>query len=214
MPIQQKPLLIPKINLIPKDPFYETLIGKVMVWSIQVGRYIIVFTEIIVIMSFASRFKLDRDLTDLTAQVTQKKAIVQSFGDVEPRTRAIQEKIAITKRLLMDTTAVFYLDKVTSRIPSGIELTQLTLEPTFLNFSGKANSSNVLAGLIVALQQEKAFAGVSVDRISSGDANDPSVQFAIKLTLPRSENSTSPDIQSSQQASPTLEDPGVEQTVQ
>lgn len=200
MPIQQKPLVVPKINLMPKDPFYDTLIGKIMVWAIQVGRYIIVFTEIIVIMSFASRFKLDRDLTDLTGQVTQKKAIVQSFGDVESRTRAIQEKISTVEKLVSDTNAVFYLDRVTARIPAGIELTQLTYEPTFLNFSGKASSSNILAGLIVALQQEKAFAAVSVDRISSGDANDPSVQFAIKLALPRSE--TEPVATDSEQPKP------------
>ncbi|MEP7166893.1 MAG: PilN domain-containing protein [Candidatus Woesebacteria bacterium] len=185
MAYKPQTLVIPKINLIPRDPFYETTIGKIMVWAIQVGRYIIIFTEIIVIMSFASRFKLDRDLTDLTAKVTQKKAIVESFGDIEARTRTIQDKIATTQKLLADGTAMFYLDKVTARIPSGIELTQLTLDPGTLTFSGKAVNSNVLAAMIVALQQEPAFTSVSVDKISSGQANDPNVSFAIKLTIPQ-----------------------------
>lgn len=178
-----------------------------MVWSIQVGRYIIVFTEIIVIMSFASRFKLDRDLTDLTSQITQKKSIVNSFGDVETRTRQIQDKIAAVTTLVSDKNAVYYLDKLTTRIPTGIELTQLTYDGGTLSFSGKANTSGSLAGLIASLQEERSFSGVSVERINSGDANDPTVQFSMKISLPTplatpdaAANTTSPS-----QSSPTVE---------
>ncbi len=181
---QQSTVIIPKINLIPKDPFYDTLLGKIMVWSIQVGRYIIVFTEIIVIMSFASRFKLDRDLTDLTSEVTQKKSIVASFGDVETRTRQIQEKIAAIQKLVDDKNALFYLEKFSRRIPSGISLTQLTYEGSLISFAGKADTSGTLASLIASLQQEQAFSGVSVERINSGDANDPTVQFSMRINLP------------------------------
>lgn len=187
MAYKPKVLVVPKINLIPRDPFYETTIGKIMVWAIQVGRYIIVFTEIIVIMSFASRFKLDRDLTDLTAKVTQKRAIVESFGDIESRTRTMQEKISIASKLISDSTAMFYVDKLSARIPNGIELDQLTLDPGTLTFAGKATNSNVLAAMILSLQQEPAFAGVTVNKIASGQANDPSVTFSIKLILPQKE---------------------------
>lgn len=180
----QTTVVVPKINLIPKDPFYDTLIGKIMVWSIQVGRYIIVFTEIIVIMSFASRFKLDRDLTDLTAQITQKKSIVASFGDVETRTRQIQEKIATIQTLVTDKNAIYFLDKLTNRIPTGVELSQLVYDGNALSFSGRANTSGNLASLIASLQEEPSFSSVSVERINSGDANDPTVQFSIKIALP------------------------------
>lgn len=192
---QQSGVIIPKINLIPKDPFYDTPIGKVMVWSIQVGRYIIVFTEIIVIMSFASRFKLDRDLTDLTANVTQKKSIVASFGDVETRTRQIQDKIATIQKLVTDKNAVYYLDTLTRRIPSGIALTQLTYQDSALSFSGKADNSAALAGLIASLQQEQNFT-VAVERINSGDANDPTVQFSMRINLPVSANIKDKPVQS------------------
>ncbi len=174
---------IPKINLIPKDPFYESLIGKIMVWAIQVGRYIIVFTEIIVIMSFASRFKLDRDLTDLTARVTQKRAIVDSFGDVESRTRLIQKKIQTAKDIMEDSKAMMYLDKLSARIPAGVQLTQLAYDETQLSFDGRATNSLSFAQLVQALQQETLFRGVSVDKITSGEANDPGITFAIKLSL-------------------------------
>ncbi len=194
MPIQPRPVSVPKINLLPRDPFYDTLIGKIMVWSIQVGRYIIVFTEIIVIMSFASRFKLDRDLTDLTAEVTQKKSIVASFGDVETRTRKVQEKISTVSKLISEKNAVYYFEKLTKRIPAGVELTQMTFQPGSLSFTGKANNSGVLAGLIVALKQEPEFT-VSVDRINSAGGNDPSVDFSMKIEIPGAQETKNQPVQ-------------------
>jgi Tfp pilus assembly protein PilN len=193
MPLTIKPVHVPKINLIPKDPFYETLIGKVMLWAIQVGRYIIVFTEVIVIMSFATRFKLDRDLTDLTAKVTQKRAIVGSFGDVETRTRAIQDQIATVKKLLGDNTASRSIDTLSTHVPSGVELSQLTYEPGVIILAGKASSSNLLASMLLSLQQEKGFKTVAVDKISSGEGNDPTVAFSIKVGLPENKNRIAPE---------------------
>lgn len=187
-----KRLHIPKINLIPKDPFYDTLIGKIMVWAIQVGRYIIVFTEIIVIMSFASRFKLDRDLTDLTASVTQKKAIVESFGDVETRTRLIQKKLEMTKTLLDSSKAVVYLDKLSAKIPAGVSLSQLTYDTTQLSVAGRAANSGSLAQFIVALQQEPSFLSLSVDKIASGEANDPGISFNVRILVEKQEEAVTP----------------------
>jgi Tfp pilus assembly protein PilN len=201
---QQTTFTIPKINLIPKDPFYDTLLGKIMVWSIQVGRYIIVFTEIIVIMSFASRFKLDRDLTDLTAQISQKKSIVASFGDVEARTRRIQDQVSTVQKIVTDKNAVYYLDKLSLRIPTGIALTQLAYEGELVSFSGKADTSGTLASLIASLQQEQSFSSVSVERINSGDANDPTVQFSMRINLPGSANAKDQPVQAPTGSDPEL----------
>lgn len=187
-----KKLHIPKINLIPKDPFYGTLIGKIMVWAIQVGRYIIVFTEIIVIMSFASRFKLDRDLTDLTASVTQKKAIIESFGDVESRTRLIQNKLKVTRDLLDSSKATIYLDRLSARIPPGVQLSQLTYDSTQIAVSGRAASSGSLAQFIVALQQEPSFLSISVDKIASGEANDPGISFTVRILVAEKQENAAP----------------------
>jgi hypothetical protein len=54
------------VNLLPQDPFFETVFGRFLKWALSIGRYIVIFTELIVILSFASRFTLDRMVTDLT----------------------------------------------------------------------------------------------------------------------------------------------------
>ncbi len=174
---------VPLINLIPKDPFYETSLGKGMLWAIQVGRYIIVFTEIIVIMSFASRFKLDRDLTDLNTKVTQKQAIVQSYGDVEERTRIIQKKISLTKQLLTDSKAITVLRTTISKIPTGVQLDQLSYQTESVTLAGTAQTSAIFANLLLSLQQEPLYESVKVDKIASGTENDQGISFSIQLLL-------------------------------
>ena len=54
-----------EIELLPKEEWEKTSFGKFIKWTLNVGRYIVIATELIVILAFVSRFKLDRDLTDL-----------------------------------------------------------------------------------------------------------------------------------------------------
>jgi hypothetical protein len=61
-----------EINLLPKEEFEKKPLGKFLVWALSIGRYIVIFTELIVILAFLSRFKLDRDLADLNQSVREK----------------------------------------------------------------------------------------------------------------------------------------------
>lgn len=182
--MKQKHVTIPKINLLPKDPFYDTAVGKFALWAIQIGRYIIIFTEIIVIMSFATRFKLDRDLTNLNTSIVQKNAIIESFGDVETRSRALQKQIEIVKKVLQNTNAIKAIDTVATYVPNGIEFSRFSFDSTALAIEGKASSSNLFASMILSLQSEKSlFRTVSIEKINSGEGNDPTVLFSISIGL-------------------------------
>lgn len=154
-----------------------------MVWATQIGRYIIVFTELIVIFSFASRFKLDRDLTDLTARVTQKKAVVESYAEVETQTRLIQRKLELTQNLLEESKAIDYVNRLTPRIPPAVSLTQLTYGESKILLLGDAANSNAFGQLVLSLQQEPAFKSLSVDRVSSGESGDIGISFSLTIQL-------------------------------
>ncbi len=175
--------VVPSINLIPKDPFFDTLPGKLMIWATQIGRYIIVFTELIVIFSFASRFKLDRDLTDLTARVTQKKAVVESYREVETQTRLVQRKLELTQSLLDESKAIDHVNLLTPRIPPAVSLTQLTYGESKILLLGDAANSNAFGQLVLSLQQEPAFKSLSVDRVSSGESGDIGISFSLTIQL-------------------------------
>ncbi len=182
--MQAKKFVVPKINLLPKDPFYDTPVGKFSLWAVQIGRYIIVFTEIIVIMSFATRFKLDRDVTNLNSSIVQKKAIVESFGDTEVKSRALQKQIASLQKILKGTSAVVAMQRIAQHIPNGIEFSRYSYDSTQLSIEGKASSSNLFASMILALQNQKdVFHSVSIEKILSGQGNDPSVTFTVRVGL-------------------------------
>ncbi|HSW89861.1 MAG TPA: PilN domain-containing protein [Patescibacteria group bacterium] len=190
--VKKRKFHVPRINLVPRDPFYDSAIGKVMVWATKIGRYIIIFTEIIVIMSFASRFKLDRDLTDLTAATTQKSAIIASFGDVETKTRTIQSKIENTQKILDDPQAAALIVLLTAKIPPDVELDQLSFETTGLALAGRANSSTGFAQLLTALQNEPRFNQLTVDKISSGDSKEQGVLFSVHILFAAPKTAATP----------------------
>jgi hypothetical protein len=66
-----------EINLLPREEFEKKPIGKFLTWALSIGRYIIIFTELIVILAFLSRFKLDRDLSDLNQSIREKQAVIR-----------------------------------------------------------------------------------------------------------------------------------------
>lgn len=178
-----KQVRFPQINFLPRDPFYETPIGKVSLWALRVGRYIIIFTEIVVIISFVSRFKLDRDLTDLNSSIAQKTTVVQSFEDTEKQMRLIQKKSEESTKLLAlnDNLAAFNL--LVAKIPSDIRLTRIGYTPDALQINGIAQNSTGFAVFLSSLQRESTFKEISIDEIASGNKRDPGVAFALRLKL-------------------------------
>ncbi len=173
----------PQINLLPRDPFYDTAIGKASLWALRVGRYLIIFTEIVVIISFASRFKLDRDLTDLNSSIVQKTAVVTSFADTEKQVRLIQKKSEAISKLLAQNDGLTAFDLLISKIPSDIRLTRLGYTPDELMLSGVARNSISFALFTQVLQRESTFKQLSIDEIATGDKRDPGIAFVLRLKL-------------------------------
>jgi len=54
-----------KVNLLPKDNFEFSLVGKFLRWALTAGRVMVVLTEFVVILAFGSRFWLDKEMNDL-----------------------------------------------------------------------------------------------------------------------------------------------------
>jgi Tfp pilus assembly protein PilN len=179
----KKQIRFPQVNLIPKDPFYDTIIGKFMVWALKVGRYLVVFTEIVVIMSFASRFKLDRDLTDLNTNITQKTSVVRSYADTETTIRLIQKKSEVISKLLQENIPLKQLDVVISLIPNDVKLTRIGYDPDEIQLAGVAKSSTSFAVFLGILQKTPTFKGVTIDQVATGDKKDPGFNFVIRLAL-------------------------------
>lgn len=168
-----------EINLIPKDPFFSTVIGKTLKWSLSAGRYIVIFTELVVIMSFITRFTLDRKVTDLNSSINQKKNIILSYGNIEESFRTIQEKISQYKQTEQETNIVDTFANMSKVMPEGIILQELAIRPTSVIISGKTLSQNSFNLLINNLQLSPDFFNINVSEIESSTV-EPGLFFNIK----------------------------------
>jgi len=82
-----------EISLLPDEHNANTLSARVVRWAVTAGRFVIVFTELIVIGAFISRFWLDRRNSDLSETYRQQKAILQSTSQFEKAYNLLSQRL-------------------------------------------------------------------------------------------------------------------------
>lgn len=168
------------INLLPRDPFFDSLLGRVLKWALSVGRYLVIFTELVVIVSFATRFTLDRQVTDLNDALNQKKLIIESYGSLEEQFRTVQSKLTDSKQIDQQINIADAFPKLTAIVPRDISLDELTLTTDSVYLSGTAPSQNSLNLFLNNLQVSKDFFSVNVDKIESRGDKIPGYVFTVR----------------------------------
>ncbi len=168
------------INLLPKDPFFDSVVGRVLRWALSVGRYLVVFTELVVIVSFATRFNLDRQRTDLNEALNQKEMIVKSYGDLEGKFRILQTKISDFEQVEKQGNIVDIFPKLTAVMPTDIKLTELTISSDSIVLAGSALSQRSLNTFLSNLQVSKTFFSITVDKIESKGERNPGFDFSLR----------------------------------
>lgn len=176
------------INLVPQDPFFETVLGRFLKWALSVGRYIVIFTELIVIVSFASRFTLDRMVTDLNGSITQKERAISSYGELEKNFRFIQQQIEDYKQLQQDSNLVEIFPLLNENIPRNVIFETLLITDDSVNFTGAALSQEALNILVNNLQLSPYFTEVTINKIESIAERSAGVNFDIRAKISLKDN--------------------------
>jgi len=171
------------VNLVPQDPFFETALGRFLKWALSIGRYIVIFTEMIVILSFASRFTLDRMVTDLNSSINQKENVISSYGDLEKKFRFIQQQIGDYQQFKQESNLIDIFPILNKNIPDDVVFETLLIRADVINFTGSALSQNALNVLINNLQLSPSFPEVSVNKIESRGEKTSGFNFDIRSTI-------------------------------
>lgn len=185
--MKKRKVLSININLVPKDPFFQTPLGKTLRWALSVGRYLVIFTELVVIVSFATRFTLDRQVTDLNDAIGQRQRLIESYGTLESDFRVVQAKIDTYKQIEQQGNIVEIFPKISEVIPDGVKFQELTIFPDKLSFSGLALSQNTLNTLITNMQLSKSLFNVKVEKIESAGESSPGYIFSMSATTKAAE---------------------------
>jgi Tfp pilus assembly protein PilN len=187
--MSKNPAQFADINLLPEDPFFSTIVGRTIRWALTAGRFMIIFTELIGIVSFASRFKLDRERTDLNNSIQHKTAIIESYGDLETKFKAVQARLAYFNEVnnnKIDTDLFLYLNQI---IPTGVTIDNLTISSDQVSVSGTVPSQDVFNTLIANLKQSNKLTEISIGKI---EKNSEKNQFDFKFNakIKTSKNTT------------------------
>lgn len=154
-----------KINLIPEDPFFKTTLGRTLNWSLNIGRYILIFTLLVVIMSFGSRFVIDRKLTDLNESIYQKQLIIESQTQPEKEFRLAQAKIKSYQEIQQQNNIVEIFPLLQQVVPNGFKLVSLKIRQNQITGEGIADANNALNLFINNLQLSPHFENIKVSKI-------------------------------------------------
>lgn len=170
------------INLLNPDPFKTSMVGKVMLWALSIGRYIVVFTELIVILSFVSRFKLDRDLTDLNTEIVRQKAIVESYGDLESVVRDLQDQLAFISQELEAPQPEMYLDLVVPLMPIDVKLNNMQMSGDTVRIEATALSQTGFKQFIRGLERTPQVKGIELSQVASENASS-TINFELTISV-------------------------------
>lgn len=177
--MKTKPIAI-DINLVPKDPFFTTPLGRGMQWALSAGRYIVMLTELVVVVSFASRFYLDRQITDLNGAIFIAQSTVEAYGEFEQEFRDVQLRIDQYQQIEQTENLVDTFPALSAVIPDGVELRELVIYPDQVSLTGVVRSQRSLNLLINNLQLSPYFSNVVVNTIES--QGTASAGFNFKLS--------------------------------
>jgi Tfp pilus assembly protein PilN len=180
MPAQEK---YTSVNLLSKDSFSESFVGKVLMWALSIGRYIVVFTELVVILSFLSRFKLDRDLTDLNSRINQQLLVIESYGDLEQRFRALQNKLDFVRETTEDVNVEEVMDDLISYMPPDVRLSEISIKQDRVNLSANSLTSRGFAEYVSRIRSNEKYKNVELNNIASDESSDVGVIFDLSIDL-------------------------------
>ena len=142
---------------------------------------LVVVTEFVVLLAFASRFYFDKKLDDLGEVWIQKEVQIKTYQDVETEMRKILAKQRPVEAFQSGGLRfVSIIDDLTQIIPIGTVLSSLSLDKSGLSISGKAQSEYGFAQFVYGVKKIPGVAMISLGE-TSFDQTTGGVKFSIQI---------------------------------
>lgn len=170
------------VNLLGKDQAEHTPLGRFITWVTTYGRYIMITTEMIVLLAFLSRFSLDRTLTDLNDEIMQKQEIIEANKDLEMTFRTTQD--TLTKIKALRSTQLVLLTTLTTLhtlLPPGTYFQNLTLGEQKVTAQVISLTVQSFSQFLINLTSAKQLSQVEIGTVDKETA--AGIQFTVKATI-------------------------------
>ena len=166
------------IEFIPQEDWEKTSFGKILRWVLTVGRWIVITTELVVILAFLSRFKLDKDLTELNEKIKEQQAIINASSGFEKEFSFLQKRLSNIEDLRKtQTEGAQVLNQLAELTPVDVRLESISVADKKISLTATALSEGGLATLLQNLKTSPGFTKVIVSKISLETAKEAGINF-------------------------------------
>jgi Tfp pilus assembly protein PilN len=170
------------INLIGNQDLEHTPWGRIVLWATTYGRYIMITTEIIVLLAFISRFSLDRKLTDLNEEIGQKQTIIEANSTFEKEVKSLQVNINSTQKVMNTQDLPVNLAILfESLLPPDVYLTSADLSLGGVSVDVIAGSIGGFSQFIANLESSKFLKNVTLGDVTRNPTSG--IQFHLSAAV-------------------------------
>jgi Tfp pilus assembly protein PilN len=167
------------INLLGQQDLEHTPWGRIVSWATTYGRYIMITTEIVVLLAFISRFSLDRKLTDLTEETNQKQAIIDANLSFEKEVKSVQANLATAKQLIStQSKPIVLVTMMETMLPPDVYLSSIDLTGSKMSVAAIAGTTAGFSQFLANLGASKELKNVSLGDINRQAATGIEFQFS------------------------------------
>jgi Tfp pilus assembly protein PilN len=172
-----------RINLLPKDRFSESPLGRVLAWLLSTFRIIVIVVEMVVMLAFFSRFWLDARNSDLDDEIKTKSAQISAFASFEKQYRVLQERLKIFQALASEERVFSEnINLITSLLPSDVFVTSFSLTTNEITVAGISPSERSIAQFMVNLENSNKIESVILIQVDTGEKYEGLIGFTLKIT--------------------------------
>lgn len=176
-----------EISLLPESENPRSFGARFFKWITTTGRVTIIFTELIVISVFISRFWLDRKNSDLSEVSRQKQAILESIAPFETEFVQLQERLTYIKDFYQNQPDYNkQINSLVTSTPQDLFFEKLSVNRdektklTIINTSLIAYREESIVSFITNLMLNPEIDQVNVQKIEKKEKEN---QYSISLTL-------------------------------
>lgn len=154
-------------------------------WALNVGRVIIIATELIALAALSFRFIMDRQIIDLHDKIKRDEIYIKSQEPKERKYRNIQSRLAYIKAISEESREkIDTLNQVLGFTNNGfITVNNLAIYNTSISMSGSSSSLFSLNSFIDAMKKNPVVTSIALDEINSSDHG---INFKLSITLKES----------------------------
>ncbi len=170
------------INLLGSSQQEFSPIGRLITWITTYGRYIMITTEMIVLIAFISRFSLDRQLTDLNDEISQKQDIITANQDLEQHFKRTQDALIKIKVLLSQqvtyTNAIYTLHTL---LPQGTYFQNLSISEGKVSSQVTSLTVQSFSQFLLNLSASKTLTNIEIGTVDK--ASSLGIQYTMQAHL-------------------------------